>query len=199
MLKVFLFTVSNTTFDWRWGATYILCKQTSISQFWSTSDSSQYPFRIFCSIYWKLIRFFIKASNIVSWLSLIYVLDAYEFYMFHLAYHLVNTRVQNHNCNWNNITDTLYPVLVDDYLNYFLPLNRDSLPKMPIVQAPVRSPVVHSPVAGYVNQGGHLRLPGWAWQDIPNGVFSYYVSAMNKYFVPTLKGTFLLNYVMKFY
>nr|XP_022335736.1 sphingomyelin phosphodiesterase 4-like isoform X2 [Crassostrea virginica] len=76
------------------------------------------------------------------------VLNAYEFYLFHLAYHLVNTRVQSHNCNWNNITDTLYPVLVDDYLNYFLPLNRDSLPKMPVVQAPVRSPVVHSPVAG---------------------------------------------------
>lgn len=69
--------------------------------------------------------------------------------MFHLAYHLVNTRAQSSNYNWSNITDTLYPVIVDDYLNYFLPLNKDSLPKMPTVQAPVRSPVVHSPVAGY--------------------------------------------------
>lgn len=69
--------------------------------------------------------------------------------MFHLAYHLVNTRAQSSNYNWSNITDTLYPVLVDDYLNYFLPLNKDSLPKMPTVQAPVRSPVVHSPVVGY--------------------------------------------------
>lgn len=78
----------------------------------------------------------------------IIVLNAYELYMFHLAYHLVNTRAQSSNYNWSNITDTLYPVLVDDYLNYFLPLNKDSLPKMPTVQAPVRSPVVHSPVAG---------------------------------------------------
>lgn len=75
--------------------------------------------------------------------------DAYELYMFHLAYHLVNTRAQSSNYNWSSITDTLYPVLVDDYLNYFLPLNKDSLPKMPTIQAPVRSPVVHSPVAGY--------------------------------------------------
>lgn len=81
--------------------------------------------------------------------ALDYISDAYELYMFHLAYHLVNTRAQSSNYNWSNITDTLYPVLVDDYLNYFLPLNKDSLPKMPTVQAPVRSPVVHSPVAGY--------------------------------------------------
>ncbi|XP_061189717.1 sphingomyelin phosphodiesterase 4-like isoform X1 [Saccostrea echinata] len=76
------------------------------------------------------------------------VLNAYELYMFHLAYHLVNPSVQRHNSTWNNITDSLYPVLIDDYLNFFLPLNKDSLPKMPIVQALVRSPVAHSPMAG---------------------------------------------------
>ncbi|XP_048752560.2 sphingomyelin phosphodiesterase 4-like isoform X2 [Ostrea edulis] len=78
----------------------------------------------------------------------IIVLNAYELYMFHLAYHLVNPNVQKHSTNWSNITDTLYPVLIEDYLNYFLPLNKDSLPKMPTVQTPVRSPVMHSPMAG---------------------------------------------------
>ena len=70
--------------------------------------------------------------------------------MFYFVYCLVNPQWQRRNTNWTNLTDCLYPVLLDDYLNYFLPLRRDTLPPMPHVASPVRSPVVHSTIARFV-------------------------------------------------
>lgn len=74
----------------------------------------------------------------------IIALNAFEYYLFHFAYSLVNPHWQKQGYNWNNLSDCLYPCLLDDYLNYFLPLNKNSLPPMPHVPSPVRSPVVHS-------------------------------------------------------
>ncbi|KAL5016129.1 hypothetical protein ScPMuIL_005718 [Solemya velum] len=75
-------------------------------------------------------------------------LSPFEFYMFHFTYCLVNPQWQRRSMNWSNISDCLYPCLVDDYLYYFLPLNKKSLPPLPHVPSPVRSPVVHSNISG---------------------------------------------------
>ncbi|KAK3083762.1 hypothetical protein FSP39_002782 [Pinctada imbricata] len=74
----------------------------------------------------------------------IIALTAFECYMFYFVHCLVNPQWQKRSIHWTNLTDCLYPCLLDDYLNYFLPLYKDSLPPMPHAASPVRSPVVHS-------------------------------------------------------
>lgn len=68
------------------------------------------------------------------------LLSAFEFYIFHFAHCLINWR----SLSWNNLIDHLYPCLLDDYLNYFLPLKKAFLPPIPHQQSPIRSPVMHS-------------------------------------------------------
>ena len=72
---------------------------------------------------------------------------AFEFYLFHFCYLLVNPQWQNRPFNWNNMSDIVYPCLLDNYLRHFLPLNKKSLPKFPQTRlSPIRSPMVqHSP------------------------------------------------------
>ncbi|XP_033748728.1 sphingomyelin phosphodiesterase 4-like isoform X2 [Pecten maximus] len=72
------------------------------------------------------------------------VLNAFECYMFHFVYCLVSPAWQKRNPTWNTLTDCLYPCLLDDYLTYFLPLHKDSLPAMPHNISPMRSPMAHS-------------------------------------------------------
>ena len=68
---------------------------------------------------------------------------AYEFYLFHFCYLLVNPQWQTKSYYWNNLSDVAYPCLFDNYLRHFLPLNKKSLPKFPQTKmSPVRSPVV---------------------------------------------------------
>ena len=70
-------------------------------------------------------------------------------YMFHFAYALVCPAWQQGGTTWSaKMYDWLYPTLVDEYLTYFLPLDRRELPAMPHVPTPVRSPVQHLPVSG---------------------------------------------------
>ncbi|XP_070204536.1 sphingomyelin phosphodiesterase 4-like isoform X2 [Littorina saxatilis] len=76
-------------------------------------------------------------------------LNAFEMYMFHFAYALVSPAWQQGGTGWSSrMYDTLYPTLVDEYLNYFLPLDRKELPAMPHVPSPVRSPVAQLPMSG---------------------------------------------------
>ncbi|XP_069135222.1 sphingomyelin phosphodiesterase 4-like isoform X1 [Argopecten irradians] len=72
------------------------------------------------------------------------VLNAFECYMFHFVYCLVSPAWQKRNSTWNTLPDCLYPCLLDDYLTYFLPLYKDSLPAMPHSVSPMRSPMAHS-------------------------------------------------------
>ncbi|VDI47483.1 Hypothetical predicted protein [Mytilus galloprovincialis] len=60
--------------------------------------------------------------------------------MFYFAHCLLNWQ----NLAWKNLTDNLFPCLLEDYLNYFLPLNKSTLPPVPHQQSPIRSPVIHS-------------------------------------------------------
>ncbi|XP_064612620.1 sphingomyelin phosphodiesterase 4-like isoform X2 [Liolophura sinensis] len=73
-------------------------------------------------------------------------LGAFEFYLFHFAFFLVNNQWQKPSVSWNNLMDFLYPVLVEDYLHYYLPLEKSALTSRCPIPAPVRSPVV-SPVS----------------------------------------------------
>ncbi|XP_021346296.1 sphingomyelin phosphodiesterase 4-like isoform X2 [Mizuhopecten yessoensis] len=76
------------------------------------------------------------------------VLNAFECYLFHFVYCLVSPAWQKRNPSWNTLTDCLYPCLIDDYLSYFLPLHKDSLPAMPHTISPMRSPMAHSIIGG---------------------------------------------------
>ncbi|KAK7506108.1 hypothetical protein BaRGS_00002830 [Batillaria attramentaria] len=75
-------------------------------------------------------------------------LNAFELYMFHFAYALVSPHWQQTGTTWTTLYDYLYPTLVDDYLTFFLPLDRKTLPPMPHVPAPVRSPVSQAALPG---------------------------------------------------
>ncbi|CAH1801351.1 unnamed protein product [Owenia fusiformis] len=71
-------------------------------------------------------------------------LNAFEFFMFHFAYFLVNPQHQKVGIN----NDGLHPVIVLEYLDYFLPMDGKHLPPMPVFASPVRSPIVHqSPIS----------------------------------------------------
>nr|KAG5713213.1 hypothetical protein BaRGS_007740 [Batillaria attramentaria] len=74
--------------------------------------------------------------------------NAFELYMFHFAYALVSPHWQQTGTTWTTLYDYLYPTLVDDYLTFFLPLDRKTLPPMPHVPAPVRSPVSQAALPG---------------------------------------------------
>ncbi|XP_014666668.1 PREDICTED: sphingomyelin phosphodiesterase 4-like isoform X2 [Priapulus caudatus] len=57
------------------------------------------------------------------------LLNAFEYFIFHLTYYLVNPQHQRINSyNWNNTNETLYIMLVEDYMNYFLPAEGNGLP-----------------------------------------------------------------------
>lgn len=76
------------------------------------------------------------------------LLDPFEYYMFHFAYHLVNPWLQvtcegNPNNNWQ----TLYLRLAEDYLTVFLPC--DGSPILPLTpyyvgQGPTRTMQIHT-------------------------------------------------------
>jgi hypothetical protein len=66
--------------------------------------------------------------------------------MFHFAYALVSPSWQHAGTLWSSrMYDWLYPTLVDDYLNYLLPLEGNELPAFPSTLSPVRSPVAQMP------------------------------------------------------
>ncbi|CAC5399829.1 unnamed protein product [Mytilus coruscus] len=84
--------------------------------------------------------FYINKLQTQGYGSHLILLSAFEYYMFHFAHCLLNWQ----NLAWNNLTDNLFPCLLDDYLNYFLPLYKSTLPPVPHQQSPIRSPVIHS-------------------------------------------------------
>ncbi|KAL4223981.1 sphingomyelin phosphodiesterase 4 [Mactra antiquata] len=95
------------------------------------------------------------------------VIGAFELFMFHFAYALVSQQWQQKSLNWNNMTDVIYPCLLEKYLDYFLPRNKKSLPKFPQSSgANIRSPMVQqspvsvkqSPVSGTPQTRSRSRL-----------------------------------------
>ncbi|XP_046543533.1 sphingomyelin phosphodiesterase 4-like isoform X2 [Haliotis rubra] len=82
-------------------------------------------------------------------------LGAFEYFVFHLAYCLVNP---SHSCpSWANLYDYLYPNIIDSYISYYLPLDNKMIPPMPNVPSPVRSPVSHYTVPS--SYTGHSVSP----------------------------------------
>jgi len=63
--------------------------------------------------------------------------------MFYYCYSLVSPNWQSKSLNWNNMTEVVYPYLLDLYLQHFLPLGKKSLPKFPqTLGAAARSPMM---------------------------------------------------------
>ncbi|XP_064460499.1 sphingomyelin phosphodiesterase 4-like isoform X2 [Ornithodoros turicata] len=59
-------------------------------------------------------------------------LNAFEYYMFNFAYHIVNpAQSKQHSYERTNTSDALYFILLEDYLRYFLPTDRGSYPTLP--------------------------------------------------------------------
>ncbi|XP_078665736.1 sphingomyelin phosphodiesterase 4-like isoform X2 [Branchiostoma floridae x Branchiostoma belcheri] len=69
-------------------------------------------------------------------------LNAFEFFFFQFAYFMAHP--QNHKVmnNWVLPADMLYPCLLEDYLNHFLPVEGEA-PTLPNTASPIGSP--HSP------------------------------------------------------
>ncbi|XP_071093679.1 sphingomyelin phosphodiesterase 4-like isoform X2 [Haliotis cracherodii] len=76
-------------------------------------------------------------------------LSAFEYFLFHLAYCLVNPA--HSSPTWANLYDYLYPNIIDSYIGYYLPLDNKTIPPMPNVPSPVRSPVSHYTVPSSYN------------------------------------------------
>lgn len=98
-------------------------------------------------------------------------LNPFELYLFHFSYMLVSRKSRQNTPVWGHFAAYLYPTLVEDYLDYFLPLDQQP-PPMPPLPSPVRSMVVHpqskisipqssgSPgMPKYVSSGLHLLKP----------------------------------------
>ncbi|ESO95394.1 hypothetical protein LOTGIDRAFT_232075 [Lottia gigantea] len=84
--------------------------------------------------------------------GLILTLGAFEFYMFHFAYALVNPK--HKKSTWHDFYEYIYPNLMNDYMEYFLPLDKKRLPVMPHTASPIRTTVSH-----YSLSPGHSPNP----------------------------------------
>nr|XP_006821103.1 PREDICTED: sphingomyelin phosphodiesterase 4-like [Saccoglossus kowalevskii] len=103
-----------------------------------------------------------RPSNVIS-------LNAFEYFMFHFAYFIVYPK-NKHLSNWSNPSDCLYPSVLEDYLNYFLPADNKNVSSLgnnsissPSHQSPLHSPYssrqspsVHTPHSGYSQRAHHL-------------------------------------------
>ncbi|XP_055861678.1 sphingomyelin phosphodiesterase 4-like isoform X2 [Biomphalaria glabrata] len=75
--------------------------------------------------------FFLNKLQSQNLSSTVLLLNPFEYYMFHLAYALVNPVWRTVNHNWNDLHEYLYPTLIEDMLSYFLPCDKSSLPILP--------------------------------------------------------------------
>ncbi|KAK3611705.1 hypothetical protein CHS0354_034376 [Potamilus streckersoni] len=86
-------------------------------------------------------------------------LTAFEYYLFHFAYALVNPLWQEKGPHWNNLNETAYPALLEDYMQYFLPLKKMTLPKFPQSHFPNHSPRGHQ--HNSKTRGSTGKTPSW--------------------------------------
>ncbi|XP_053375366.1 sphingomyelin phosphodiesterase 4-like isoform X2 [Mercenaria mercenaria] len=105
----------------------------------------------------SLPMFYVNKLQFQSYTKPVLRLGAFELYLFYFSVALVSHQWQMKSLNWNNMTEVVYPCLLDKYLDYFLPLNKKSLPKFPqSISTAVRSPMMqqtptsqkHSPGSG---------------------------------------------------
>ncbi|XP_052802785.1 sphingomyelin phosphodiesterase 4-like isoform X2 [Mya arenaria] len=91
----------------------------------------------------SLPMFYINKLQYQGYSKPLLALGAFELYMFYFCHTLVSPNWQQKSLNWINITDIVYPSLVDVYMRHFLPLNRKALPRFPQMSSPgVRSTVL---------------------------------------------------------
>ncbi|XP_072043465.1 sphingomyelin phosphodiesterase 4-like [Amphiura filiformis] len=74
------------------------------------------------------------------------MLSAFEYYMFSFAFFLVHPTHQQSMQNWTQPQYCFFPCLLDEYLQYFLPLDGGTVPPMPVTQGTSRP---SSPGQGY--------------------------------------------------
>ncbi|CAH1247516.1 SMPD4 [Branchiostoma lanceolatum] len=87
-------------------------------------------------------------------------LNAFEFFFFQFAYFMVHPQNHKGMNNWIMPADMLYPCLLEDYLNHFLPVEGEA-PILPNTGSPIGSP--HSPA--------HVR------QQSPSGPYHHSLSS----------------------
>ncbi|XP_066268360.1 sphingomyelin phosphodiesterase 4-like [Branchiostoma lanceolatum] len=87
-------------------------------------------------------------------------LNAFEFFFFQFAYFMVHPQNHKGMNNWIMPADMLYPCLLEDYLNHFLPVEGEA-PILPNTGSPIGSP--HSPA--------HVR------QQSPGGPYHHSLSS----------------------
>ncbi|KAK6191734.1 hypothetical protein SNE40_003341 [Patella caerulea] len=109
----------------------------------------------------------------------ILALSAFEFYMFHFAYALVNPKFTK--STWHEFYDFIYPSLIDDYLSYFMPLDKKHLPSMPHSPPPIRSPVSHYHVSSsHAQSHSPHSSPSVSPLKSPRGLFKSSFTVANQ-------------------
>ncbi|XP_059146024.1 sphingomyelin phosphodiesterase 4-like [Physella acuta] len=70
------------------------------------------------------------------------VLNAFEFYIFHLAFALVSPVWRARNQSWSDLYEYIYPTIIDSLLIYFFPCDKNSLPSIPHSSSTGRPPII---------------------------------------------------------
>ncbi|GAB1597519.1 sphingomyelin phosphodiesterase 4-like [Argonauta hians] len=85
-------------------------------------------------------------------------LTPFELFLFHFAFMLVSPKSKLNCPIWGHFSAFLYPTLVEDYLDYLLPLEKQQLPAIPHMPSLVRSPVIQSQNTGSSMQSSHSSI-----------------------------------------
>ncbi|XP_029644144.1 sphingomyelin phosphodiesterase 4 [Octopus sinensis] len=85
-------------------------------------------------------------------------LTPFELFLFHFAFMLVSPKSRLNCPIWGHFSAFLYPTLVEDYLDYLLPLEKQQIPAIPHMPSLVRSPVIQSQNTGSPIQSSHSSV-----------------------------------------
>ncbi|XP_070573011.1 sphingomyelin phosphodiesterase 4-like isoform X2 [Ptychodera flava] len=90
-----------------------------------------------------------RPANVIS-------LNAFEYFLFHFAYYIVYPKNKNMNF-WSNPTECIYPTILEDYMNYFLPIDNTNASLLSGGN-PGSSPG-HSPQSPYSRKSPSFQTP----------------------------------------
>ncbi|CAL1546293.1 unnamed protein product [Lymnaea stagnalis] len=99
--------------------------------------------------------------------------DAFELFVFHLAFALVNPIWQARNHSWSDFYEYVYPTILDDMLVYFLPCDKNSLPSVPHFSGPSMRPTILSYASGrpYNKTAVQVSPPGYGFGNSHRSLF----------------------------
>ncbi|BFZ18558.1 hypothetical protein BsWGS_21597 [Bradybaena similaris] len=90
--------------------------------------------------------FYSNKLHVQHYSAPVLILNAFELFVFHLAYALVSPVWQARNINWGDLYEFVYPSVITNLLEYFLPCDKSSLPKIPHVGSHVIRPSMASSI-----------------------------------------------------